>query len=141
MLNKNMQKALLIQANGNNVRLGKFFKQPKYELYYNGQKIINHICNNIKQLEDTAHFIAIRDDFNFKDTSGVLNVINCKPTYSRLDTLKNIIEKFDMYNELIIHDCDVIIESNILKKLTNNSIAVSTYKGDGLKYGFIFKNC
>ena len=33
-------KALLIQANGNNIRLGKYFKQPKYELFFNNERII-----------------------------------------------------------------------------------------------------
>ena len=30
-LKEKMSKCILIQANGNNLRLGKFFKKPKYE--------------------------------------------------------------------------------------------------------------
>ena len=41
-----MDKCILIQANGNNLRLGRFFKQPKYELFYNNKRIIESIINN-----------------------------------------------------------------------------------------------
>jgi len=134
-----MRKALLIQANGNNVRLGRYFKQPKYELYYNGQKIIDHICSITKTLTNVDLFLAIREDTTFKGSvdDNTLKVLKCKPTYRRQDTLKDLLHVFKDYQELIIHDCDVIVNADTLEKLHGNSIAVSTYKNDGLRYGFI----
>ena len=80
-------KCLLIQANGNNIRLGKFFKQPKYELYYKNSRIIENIIENSINIFDVI-YVAIRKDtpINF-DTSNV-ELIPCDQTYSRLDTLK-----------------------------------------------------
>lgn len=134
-----MRKALLIQANGNNVRLGRFFKQPKYELYYKGRRIIDHICDIAKNLVNVDVFLALREDVCFikNDNNSILKIIKCKPTYCRQDTLKNLLPFFEAYEELIIHDCDVIINADILQKLKGNSIAVSTYKNDGMRYGFI----
>jgi len=137
-----MRKAILIQANGNNVRLGCFFKQPKYELHYNGSRIIDHICKIVKSLEGVDVFLALREDVQFDKTpdNSVLKILRCKPTYCRQDTLKELLPYFKEYDELIIHDCDVIIDIDVLQRLQGNSIAVSTYKNDGLKYGFIELN-
>ena len=132
-----MKKALLIQANGNNMRLSSFFKQPKYELFYNGLKIIEHIYKNVSTLKEYDIFLALRQDAVLTQINKQINVIRCKPTYSRIDTLKEVIPHFKKYHELLIHDCDVIISSDVLKKMNGNCIAVSTYKNDGLKYGFI----
>ena len=52
-------KCLLIQANGNNIRLGKYFKQPKYELYYNNERIINSIIKNNLNIVDKI-YVAVR---------------------------------------------------------------------------------
>ena len=50
-------KTLLIQANGNNIRLSKYFKQPKYELYYNNKRIIDTIIENGKNVVDKMVFL------------------------------------------------------------------------------------
>ena len=126
-----MKKALLIQANGNNMRLSSFFKQPKYELFYNGLKIIEHIYKNVSTLKEYDIFLALRQDAVLTQINKQINVIRCKPTYSRIDTLKEVIPHFKKYHELLIHDCDVIISSDVLKKMNGNCIAVSTYKNDG----------
>jgi len=127
---------ILIQANGNNVRLGNFFKQPKYELYFNGNKIINHIIKNSLNTGNKV-FVSIRKgvkkNFNIKN----IEFIYCTQTTSRLDTLKQCFNKLEAYDSVIIHDCDTIIESSILSKLDLNSLAITNYKLDGLKYGFI----
>ena len=62
--------SILIQANGDNIRLGNFFKQPKYELYYNGKKIIEYIIQNAKKTGKDV-YIALRENikinFDIKD--------------------------------------------------------------------------
>jgi len=127
---------VLIQANGNNVRLGKYFKQPKYELFYKNKRIIEHIIDNtIKSNHDV--FLAIREGTipNF-DTKNV-NLIYCTKTETRGETLSQCFKHLKKYESIIIHDCDVIIDFEILKELNKNSIAITNYKFDGLKYGFI----
>ena len=66
------------------------------------------------------------------------NKIECDYTTSRLDTLKQCFKFIpEKYKSVIIHDCDVIIDSEVLNKLQHNSLAITNYKLDGLKYGFI----
>ena len=130
-------KTLLIQANGNNIRLSKYFKQPKYELYYNNKRIINTIIENGKNVVDKI-YVAVRKGapINFDTTN--INLIECDHTTSRLDTLKQCFKFIpEKYKSVIIHDCDVIIDSEVLNKLQHNSLAITNYKLDGLKYGFI----
>jgi hypothetical protein len=130
-------KTLLIQANGNNIRLSKYFKQPKYELYYNNKRIIDTIIENGKNVVDKI-YVAVRKGapINF-DTTNV-TLIECDYTTSRLDTLKQCFKFIpEKYKSVIIHDCDVIIDSGVLNKLQHNSLAITNYKLDGLKYGFI----
>lgn len=130
-------KTLLIQANGNNIRLSKYFKQPKYELYYNNKRIIDTIIENGKNVVDKI-YVAVRKGapINFDTTNVIL--IECDPTTSRLDTLKQCFKFIpEKYKSVIIHDCDVIIDSEVLNKLQHNSLAITNYKLDGLKYGFI----
>jgi hypothetical protein len=130
-------KAILIQANGNNERLGKYFKQPKYELYYKGDCIINHIIDNCLQVTESV-YVAVREGSNLKFDTSKITLIDCVRTESRLDTLRqcflNIPKNFE---SVLIHDCDSIIASGVLDKLDLNSLAVATYKLDGLKYGFV----
>lgn len=130
-------KTLLIQANGNNIRLSKYFKQPKYELYYNNKLIIDTIIENGKNVVDKI-YVAVRKGvpINFNTTNVTL--IECDYTTSRLDTLKQCFKYIpEKYKSVIIHDCDVIIDSGVLNKLQYNSLAITNYKLDGLKYGFI----
>jgi choline kinase len=130
-------KCLLIQANGNNIRLSKFFKQPKYELYYKDKRIIDTIISNSIGVVDKI-YVAVRKDakLNF-DTSNV-ELIYCNQTTSRLDTLKQCFKFINSkYTSIIIHDCDVIIEKEVLDKLEQNSLAITNYKLDGKKYGFV----
>lgn len=127
-------KGLLIQANGNNIRLGKYFKQPKYELYYNNERIIDTIINNSENIDV---FVAVRKNISLNFNTSKVNLIHCDQTTSRLDTLKQCFPHLTNYNSVIIHDCDTIIESNVLSELDNNSLAITNYKLDGLKYGFV----
>ena len=130
-------KTLLIQANGNNIRLSKYFKQPKYELYYNNKRIIDTIIENGKNVVDKI-YVAVRKGapINFDTTN--ITLIECDYTISRLDTLKQCFKFIpEKYQSVIIHDCDVIIDSEVLNKLQHNSLAITNYKLDGLKYGFI----
>jgi hypothetical protein len=130
-------KTLLIQANGNNIRLSKYFKQPKYELYYNNKRIIDTIIENGKNVVDKI-YVAVRKGapINFDTTN--ITLIECDYTTSRLDTLKQCFKFIpEKYKSVIIHDCDVIIDSEVLNKLQHNSLAITNYKLDGLKYGFI----
>ena len=131
-----MNKSILIQANGNNLRLGRFFNQPKYELYYNNTKIIESIISNSLSITENV-YVAVRDNkpLNF-NTSGV-NLIKCKKTSTRLETLQQCFPFLDKYESVTIHDCDTIIESEVLKALELNSVAITNYKLDGLKYGFV----
>ena len=41
---------------------------------------------------------------------------------------------------MVIHDCDTIISGEVLSKLSDNSLAITNYKLDGLKYGFVELN-
>jgi hypothetical protein len=129
-------KCVLIQANGNNIRLGKYFSQPKYELFYNGERIIDTIIKSATTSADRV-FVAVRNNAEIKfDCSNVV-VIPCEQTTSRLDTLKQCFPYLVEYTSTIIHDCDTIIESNVLCKLEKDSVAITNYKLDGLKYGFV----
>jgi hypothetical protein len=129
-------KCLLIQANGNNIRLSKYFKQPKYELYYNNERIIDTIISNSINVVDKI-YVAVRKNISLNFDTSKVKLIHCDQTVSRLDTLKQCFSYISTYDSVIIHDCDVIIESNVLEKLNNNSLAITNYKLDGKKYGFI----
>lgn len=127
---------VLIQANGDNVRLGSFFKQPKYELYYKGKKIIEHIIENAKKTGKDV-YVALRKNTKINFDTKNINIIFCDKTNTRFETLKQCFNHLKYYESVIIHDCDVIIKDNILKKLNDNSLVVTHYKMDGLKYGFV----
>lgn len=127
---------ILIQANGKNVRMGNFFKQPKYELFYNQKRIIEHIIDNSNKAGYDV-FVALREGSKIKFETNKVNLIFCKETQTRGETLKYCIDALSAYDSIIIHDCDVIIEDDILRSLKGNSLAVTNYKFDGLKYGFI----
>ena len=131
-----MSKGILIQANGNNIRLGKYFKQPKYELYYKNTRIIESIINNSLLVTKNV-YVAIRKNSRINFNTKNIKLIYCDQTTTRLETLKQCFPYLKNYKSIIIHDCDTIIESNVLKNLKNNSIAITNYKLDGLKYGFI----
>ncbi len=129
-------RCLLIQANGNNNRMGHYFKQPKYELYYDGSKIIDRIIENSYGIFDKI-FVAIRKGLEINFDRSRVDLIYCERTESRIDTLKNCFEKLGDYESVTIHDCDVVIDRDVLEEMKGNSLAVASYRGDGLKYGFI----
>lgn len=129
-------KYLLIQANGNNERLSKYFKQPKYELYYNNKRIIDTIIENNLNTVDKI-YVAVRKNIPLNFDTSKVELIFCNQTTNRLDTLNQCFSYLIQSNSVIIHDCDVIIDSEVLDKLENNSLAITNYKLDGLKYGFI----
>jgi len=131
-----MSKCILIQANGNNLRLGRFFKQPKYELYYKNIKIIESIIQNALEITSDV-YVAVRKNQLLNFNTDKIKIINCNKTTTRLETLKQCFPHLKKYNSVIIHDCDTIINSKVLNNLNNNSIAITNYKLDGLKYGFI----
>ena len=131
-----MSKCVLIQANGNNLRLGRFFKQPKYELFYNNSKIIDSIIKNACLITNNV-FVAVRDNAVINFNTDKVKLIRCKQTTTRLETLKQCIPLLGNYESIIIHDCDTIIDSTVLSNLQNNSLAITNYKQDGLKYGFV----
>jgi choline kinase len=126
----------LIQANGNNVRLGNFFKQPKYELFFKGKRIIDYIIENSLPISDKV-YISIRRGQKVNFNSDRCEIIWCDQTFSRMDTLKQCFDKIEETGNCIIHDCDTIINSEVLNKLERNSLVISNYKMDGKKYGFI----
>jgi hypothetical protein len=136
-MNLNNRKCLLIQANGNNMRLEKYFKQPKYELFYNSKRIIDTIIDNSINVFDTI-YVAIRKDAILNFNTSNVKLIYCEQTTNRLDTLKQCFNFINnKYTSVIIHDCDAIIDSAVLNSLSENSLAITNYKLDGLKYGFI----
>lgn len=129
-------KCILIQANGNNIRLGRYFSQPKYELYYNSSRIIDTIVTNALISADKI-FVAIREDVKIKFDSSKVTLIPCKQTTNRIDTLKQCFPYLQDFASTIIHDCDTIIEPDVLGRLEEDSVAITNYKLDGLKYGFV----
>lgn len=131
-----MGKCILIQANGNNLRLGRFFKQPKYELFYNNIRIIESIINNSLLVTDNV-YVAVRKNTKLNFNTENVNIIYCGKTNTRLETLKQCFPHLTKYESVIIHDCDTIIEPLVLKDLKHNSVAITNYKLDGLKYGFV----
>ena len=131
-----MNKCILIQANGNNLRLGSFFKQPKYELYYKNTRIIDSIIQNSLSITDNV-YVAIRKNTTINFNTDKIKLIYCEQTTTRLETLKQCFPHLDSYDSVIIHDCDTIIESKVLNSLDYNSVAITNYKQDGLKYGFV----
>ena len=54
-----------------------------------------------------------------------------------MDTLKQCFDKIGAIGDCVIHDCDTIIDSEILKKLKGDSLTITNYKLDGKKYGFV----
>ena len=131
-----MNKCVLIQANGNNLRLGRFFKQPKYELFYKNTRIIESIISNSLLITNNV-YVAVRKNSKLNFNTENINIIYCDKTNTRLETLKQCFPHLTKYESVIIHDCDTIIESLVLKDLECNSVAITNYKLDGLKYGFI----
>ena len=131
-----MDKCVLIQANGNNLRLGRFFKQPKYELFYKNTRIIESIIQNALSITPNV-YVAIRKNKQLNFNTNNIKIIPCEYTTTRLETLKQCFPHLEKYNSVIIHDCDTIIDSQVLKNLNNNSVAITNYKLDGLKYGFV----
>jgi hypothetical protein len=131
-----MSKCILIQANGNNLRLSKYFRQPKYELFYKNSKIIESIIKNSLSITDNV-YVAIRKNFKLNFNTKNINLILCEPTKTRLETLKQCFPLLQNYESVIIHDCDTIIEPKVLGDLKYNSVAITNYKLDGLKYGFV----
>lgn len=129
-------KYVLIQANGNNIRLGKYFKQPKYELFFNSKRIIDIIIENSLNTADKV-YVAVRKNIPLNFDTSKVKLIFCDQTTSRLDTLKQCFPHLSQSESVIIHDCDVIIKSNVLDKLYKNSLAITNYKLDGMKYGFV----
>ena len=125
-----MNKCILIQANGNNLRLGKFFRQPKYELFYKNIRIIESIIRNSLEITDNV-YVAVRKNSKLNFDTKNINIIQCDKTNTRLETLKQCFPHLTKYESVIIHDCDTIIESKVLKNLNNNSIAITNYKLDG----------
>jgi hypothetical protein len=116
--------------------MGHYFKQPKYELYYNGSKIIDRIIENSNGAFDKI-FVAIRRGVEINFNSSMVDLIYCERTESRIETLKNCFEKLEDYESVIIHDCDVVIDRDVLEEMSGNSLAVASYRRDGLKYGFV----
>ena len=93
-------KALLIQANGNNIRLGKYFKQPKYELFFNNERIINTIINNASKCVDKV-FVAIRKDFEIKfdNNEQMLEALNILKNLYVKKNKENIFKEIEERNK------------------------------------------
>ena len=127
---------VLIQANGNNERLGKFFSLPKHELYYNDQRIIDHIFNECEKIGVDIH-ICVREGSTIVFDPRKHKVIKCKPTKNRIDTLDQCFYFLKNYHYVTILDSDVLIKYEVLKHLSEDSMAIGPYKNDGKKYGFI----
>lgn len=130
------QSCILIQANGNNERLGKFFKQPKHELFFGKKRIIEKIIYECKKLKKDI-FISLREGSEVNFNLSGCNVIRCSQTFNRIDTLEQCMPHLKSYDSILILDSDVIIKAEVLKLLKHNSIAVGQHPRDGKKYGFI----
>ena len=114
-----MSKCILIQANGNNLRLGKFFKQPKYELYYKNARIIETIIQNALLVTNNV-YVAVRKKHTLNFNTKNINLIYCDQTDTRLETLKQCFPHLNEYDSV-----------------GYMSIAEGNLKLDGLKYGFV----
>ena len=131
-----MNPCILIQANGNNERLGKFFSQPKYELFYGKEKIIDIIIRNSLATGRDV-YMAVREDTPLNFDSASINILPCTRTTSRIGTLLQCFPDLKKYDSIIIHDSDVIIAPDVLMHLSGDCIALGSYRLDGLKYGFV----
>ena len=131
-----MKKCVLIQANGNNERLGRFFDIPKHELFFKNKRIIDQIVSNCKNLNSDI-FISIRENTKLNCESKCFKIIESPQTFNRIDTLEQCLSKLHSYDSILVLDSDVIISHEVLKFLNGNSLAVGPYKYDGKKYGFI----
>ena len=129
-------RCLLIQANGDNVRMGKYFKQPKYELYYKNRRIIDHIIEKGSAIFDKI-YVAVRKGTQINFNSSGCEIIYCERTETRVETLKQCFKEIKGFDCVIIHDCDTIIDSDVLEEMSGNSLAITHYKFDGMKYGFV----
>lgn len=127
---------ILIQANGNNSRLGKFFKQPKHELFFGQKRIIERIIEECRQTKLDI-FICLRKGVEPNFNTEGCEIIECEQTFNRIDTLEQCFAYFKNYESVLILDSDVIIKEGILKHMTRDSIAIGQYKYDGKKYGFV----
>lgn len=130
------QSCILIQANGNNSRLGNFFKQPKHELFFGQKRIIERIIDECRET-DLDIFICLRKGVSLNFNPEGCKIIECEQTFNRIDTLDQCFKYFKDYHSILILDSDVIIKSEVLKHLKGNSIAVGSYHFDDKKYGFI----
>jgi choline kinase len=127
---------ILIQANGNNSRLGNFFKQPKHELFFGEKRIIERIIDECRET-DLDIFICLRIGVNLNFNTEGCTIIRCEQTFNRIDTLEQCFLHFKNYDSVLILDSDVIIKANVLKRMADNCIAIGQYKNDGKKYGFV----
>lgn len=131
-----MNKCVLIQANGNGERMREYFDIPKHHVFYKGDRIVNHI---IKYIEAAGidYYIATKYDENINNE----NIIKCGDTNNRLETLKCCIPYLMKYDSVIVHDCDVIFNTDCIKSIQNDMLSISSYKNDGMKYGFVSVDC
>lgn len=127
---------ILIQANGNNLRLGNFFEQPKHELFFGQKRIIERIIDECKET-GLDIFICLRKGVKLNFNPQGCKIIECEQTFNRIDTLDQCFKYFKDYHSILVLDSDVIIRANVLKHMSGNSVAVGQYKNDGKKYGFI----
>lgn len=124
-----MNKLVLITANGDGTRMRNFFRMPKHLLYYKGKRIIDTIVESCK-LAKLPYKIASKH-YSGKD------YFLCTGTRTRMETIRQCVKHVKDIDTIIIHDCDIIFPSEHLASISGNTISVSLYKGDGLKYGFV----
>jgi NDP-sugar pyrophosphorylase family protein len=126
-----MNKCVLIQANGDGVRMKDYFNIAKHHLFYKGARIIEQIVCSVDAAGIDC-YIATKYTENVMLTS-----IHCKDTKNRIETLAQCLDTLASYDTIIVHDCDVLFNYDTIEAMEGNMISVAHYKGDGLKYGFI----
>lgn len=126
-----MSRCLLVQANGDGIRMRKYFNIPKHQLYYHGIRIIDHIITKAKVVNIDC-YIATKH----KEHTDY-NTIHLHDTKNRIETLASCLDKLAAYETIIVHDCDVLFQAEMIAAMNDDMIAVSHYKGDGMKYGFV----
>lgn len=126
-----MNKCVLIQANGDGIRMRNYFDMPKHHLYYQGVRIIEQIIQNV-EAAGLDYYIATKYDERCSDKA-----IHLQPTSNRIETLALCLDRLASYDTIIVHDCDVLFDVDIIAAMEGDMLSVAPYKGDGLKYGFI----
>jgi dTDP-glucose pyrophosphorylase len=129
-----LDRALLITANGDGTRMKRFFGLPKHSIFYQGKRI-HELISQRGSSAGFAVYIAVQNNYEIQTKDA--GVIVCGPTQNRMETIHACLPYLERYESILVHDCDVLFEEDMLASMQDDAISVSFYRKDGKKYGFV----